>query len=129
MTVTHQRELATFLGSRLVSYNVCLSKALGSINASIFLNQLLYWSGKSRNPNWIYKTVEEMREETGLTKAEQLTAQKLLDSLGIIEVKRKGIPRIRRFRINEKRLYEVCGEFVDKQRKADNQSAEKPPIE
>lgn len=117
MAINHQKELATFLGSRLVSYNVCLSKVVGGITASIFLNQLLYWSGKSSNPDWIYKTVAELQEETGLTPDQQLSAQKRLIELSIIEVKRKGLPPIRRFRINYKRLYEKCREFVDKQQR------------
>lgn len=117
MGIDHQKELATFLGSRLVSYNVCLSKVLGGITASIFLNQLLYWSGKSENPDWIYKKVAESQEETGLTSDQQLTAQKKLVALGIIEVKKKGIPPIRRFKINYERLYKVCSDFVNKQGK------------
>ena len=129
MTVNHQKELATFLGSRLVSYNVCLSKTLGSITASIFLNQLLYWFGKSIDPEWIYKRVEEFQEETGLTPDQQLSAQKRLVALGILEVKRKGVPPTRSFKINHKRLYELCSEFVAKQRKLANQTTEKPTNE
>ncbi len=129
MATTHQKELAAFLGSKLVSYNVYLSEALGSITASIFMNQLLYWSGKSRDPDWIYKTVVEFQEETGLSPDQQLSAQKRLVSLGILEVKRKGVPPKRCFKINQQRLYEVCSKFVSNQGKADNQMAGKQSIE
>ena len=126
MTITHQKHLATILGSRLVSYNVTLSEILGSITASIFLNQLLYWYERGNDREWVYKTVLDFEDETGLTEAQQLSAQKRLVSMGIIEVKRKGSPPKRHFKINVDRLYKVCNDFLAKRQKSGQSNDAKP---
>ena len=116
MTVSHQKQLSRFLGAKTIAYNTLLSEVLGSITASIFLNQLLYWYWQGNDPQWIYKTVLDFQKETGLTKDQQLTAQKLLVAFGIIEVKLKGVPPKRHFKINTNRLHEVCNEFLTSQK-------------
>ena len=50
---------------RPVAYYPSLARCLGSIQAAIFLCQLLYWEDKKQNA-YIYKTSEELEEETGL---------------------------------------------------------------
>lgn len=129
MAVKHQQEIANLLDSKSVSYNPVLSEVLGSINDSIFLSQLLYWHGQGKDPDWIFKTVKEFQKETGLSKNEQLTSQKRLIFLGVLEVKLKGVPPIRHFKVNIERLHQLCRDFRANNGKAANQLAGKPTIE
>jgi len=110
----YQRLVAHILGARLISYNSDLARALGSIKASILLNQLLFWCGKGRDPEWLYKTVKELEEETTLTPKEQIGAIKVCVKLGFIEIKRKGIPPKRYFRIDMDKIVEFMRKFMAK---------------
>ncbi|MBJ6911615.1 hypothetical protein JG661_20320, partial [Vibrio cholerae] len=58
----------------------------------MFLSQSLYWSRRTNESGWFYKTQEEWEEETGLSRREQDSARKRLKSLGIIEEKKQGVP-------------------------------------
>jgi hypothetical protein len=91
---------------RPVAYHPDFAKAIGSVQAALFLSQLLYWSDKGNNDGWIYKTQKEFYEETGLSRYEQETARKKLKKLGILEEKYQGVPRKLYYRINMRKLAE-----------------------
>jgi hypothetical protein len=58
------------------------------------MSQLLFWDGKSHDPNgWIYKTEKEMERETGLTRSYQRRARKVLVGKGVLEEAKRGLPR------------------------------------
>jgi hypothetical protein len=62
--------------------------------AGIFLRQLVYWVGKEHNQEgWIYKTQREMEDETGLSRRHQENARNILISQGVLEERKKGLPR------------------------------------
>lgn len=61
-----------------------LTKFLGSITASAFLSHIMYWSDKTDNALGVYKSCEQITDETGLSKKEQMTARKILRELGLI---------------------------------------------
>lgn len=82
-----------------------LGLALGSVNAGIMLSQLLYWHGKGKKKPWTYKSTEAMRQETGLTRTQQDTAIRLLKKLGVIEVKRMGVPATRHYKVDLEKLH------------------------
>jgi len=69
---------------RPVAYYPSLAKALGGVNVALLLCQLLYWRGKGRYGNKVYKTADDLEEETGLSYREQLAARKKLKALGIL---------------------------------------------
>jgi hypothetical protein len=80
--------LADFLQEigRPIAYYPKLRRITGSTTATIFLCQLIYWSGKQKDPDgWIYKTAAEIEEETGLSEKEQRTARQHLKQRGLIE--------------------------------------------
>lgn len=95
----YQKIIMDVLGTRPISFNPDLSVALGSVTASLFLCQLLYWWKKGRYEDMIWKTVEEMKEETSLSKAQQLHAQRLCVRKGVLKVLYKSIPPKRHFQI------------------------------
>ena len=97
-------ELLRDLG-RPVAYYPALVPVAGSVNASILLCQLLYWDGKQDDPEgWIYKTQDDLREETGLTRAMQEEARDKLRKNGILEEVKRGIPAKLYYRIDQDAL-------------------------
>lgn len=78
---------------RKVIYYPELCPVLGGVNSTIMLCQLLYWCDKGYDPDgWIYKTQADLELETGLSRREQDTARGKLETLGLIQVKRRGVP-------------------------------------
>lgn len=78
-------DLLQDLGEPIV-INPKLSILLNSTNANILLTHLVNCTGKQANEDgWIYKTPEELEDETGLTPSEQKTAREKLKKLGLIE--------------------------------------------
>jgi hypothetical protein len=93
---------------RPVSFYPGLRKITGSTTATLFLCQLIYWNGKQSDPDgWIYKTSDEIEEETGLSYEEQVTARKQLVKLGFIEEQYKRLDHKMLFRIMANRIDEV----------------------
>lgn len=72
------------LAGRPVAYFPQLAEPLGSVNASVLFSHLFYWHDKASNPLGIYRTAEEIKEETGLSVQEQRTARAKLRERGIL---------------------------------------------
>lgn len=67
-----------------VAYYPTLCRVFG-MEESVFIAQLVYWTGKQADADgWIYKTSDEMREETGLSYEQQRRIRRKLmgDSIG-----------------------------------------------
>ncbi len=85
---------------RPVAFYPGLRKITQSTTATLFLCQLIYWMGKGADPDgYIYKSSEEIEEETGLTYDEQRTARKKLVQLGFIEEHYARLEHQIRFRV------------------------------
>lgn len=70
---------------RPVSYYPKMRKLTGSTNATIFFCQFFYWTGKERSGDgWIYKTSDEIEDETGLSYKEQVGAREKLVRAGLL---------------------------------------------
>lgn len=81
-------KLSDFLTTigRPIAFYPGLRKITGSTNATIFLCQFVYWTGKENSKDgWIYKTSNEIEEETGLSYDEQKTARAKLKQAGLIK--------------------------------------------
>ena len=73
-------------------FHVGIAKKLGPNNACLFLEQLIYWTGKERGKDspsdgWIYKSSEEIFEELNITYKEQIGIRELLRKAGILKEK------------------------------------------
>jgi len=79
-----------------VAYYPGLVKYLGSVNAVLFFCQILHHKGKELFPDLgVYKTAQEIEDETGLSSDEQRTARRKLRDLGVlIETERRIEHRI-----------------------------------
>src|SRR5579871_6849967 len=101
MSKQHQNEIGKYFKYRPIAYNPGLAIILGSPNAGILVSQLLYWHGMGKRPDqWIFKTIEEMYQETGMTRDQQDTAIRICKKLGILETKLFGVPAKRHFRLD-----------------------------
>lgn len=87
------------ISERPIAFNPALARIAKSAGAGLFLSQLLYWWGKGRKPDWIYKTIAEIQEETSLTRSEQDRAIRRWKELGVLVVEKRGIPQKRHFKI------------------------------
>lgn len=94
--------LTNFISSmgRVVAYYPNLKKITHSTTATILLCQFFYWIDKSTDNGWIWKTSDEIEEETGLTYNEQKTARDKLVELKFIEEENKRLDHMMRFRVN-----------------------------
>ena len=124
--------IKTIICDKPITYHPAIAKAVGSVNAGIFLSQLLYWTGKGNDPEWIYKTQKEFEDETALSRREQEGARTILGKLGVLEEKRKGIPARLFYRANIDRLIELLSAQRKREQGADPEAdildCTKPPI-
>lgn len=108
-------KVAQFISTvgRPVAYYPIIAQAIGSVKAGVFICQLLYWQGKGKEGEWIYKSRIEMTEETGLSRNEQDTAREVLRKLNIIEEKLKGrAPATTHYKINFSQLNKVVNNYL-----------------
>ena len=89
------------------------------VTAALFLSQMIYWTNRSDDDGWVYKTQEEWEEETGLSRYEQEGARKKLRSIGVLQEKKKGVPA--------RLFYKVDNDILFQALVAANKDAEKPP--
>lgn len=106
-----QRLFFDILGAKPIVFNPDVARIVGSIKAGLFISQILYWSDKGKNPDWIYKTIQEFEEETTLTRREQDNAIKKLKALGILEVELRGNPAKRHFKVNEDEFFGMIQKY------------------
>jgi hypothetical protein len=111
--VNYQKALRNYMGEKPIAYSRGLAKMARSVVAAVFMSQLLHWWGKGGKPGWVYKTIKEMYEETGLTRRQQETAIRIWKKLGGLEVKLMGIPPKRHFKVKWERL-EILATNLDK---------------
>ena len=77
------------LNQKPIAYYPIYRQITGSTTAGILLSQLMYWfSVKDK----FYKTDEEIKKETLLTKKELENAKNKIKKLEFIEISREGIP-------------------------------------
>lgn len=89
-----------FALGRPTVYYPKLNRITGNKNATILLCYLSFWTEHTKDPGgWIYKTREDIQEETLLSRYEQEAARRALRLNKFIEEKRVGVPAQLYFRI------------------------------
>lgn len=86
---------------RPIAYFPGLAKRLGSTNAAILLGQFIYWHDKAQSELGVYKSVDEIEAETGLSYKSQRTARKVLSDLGLVIETEKRLEHRIYFKFNE----------------------------
>jgi len=123
-----QKMILNVLGTRPIAFNADLAHALGSAKAGLLLSQLLFWYGKGKNPDWIWKTIVEFKKETALSRSEQDTAIKICKKYDTIKVERKGIPAKRHFQLNIEKIVELLETYYRGLSENDKQDCKKAAI-
>lgn len=86
-----------------------------NLNTAVMLSEIYseytYWSARNglQEGGWFFSTVENMKNNTGLSKHEQLKACDELKAYGIIKVKYQGLPKKRYFKFDSalcRKLYD-----------------------
>ena len=72
------------IAGKPVAYFPQLVKPLGSVIACILFGHFFYWNDKGCSELGIYRTAEEIEEETGLSVQEQRTARAKLRKCGVL---------------------------------------------
>lgn len=115
MSKNHQQRIGRFFPKQAIAYQPGLSLAFKSLPVGILLSQLLYWHDLGSKPDgWVYKTMTDLKKETGLTRAQQETAIKKCVGFGVIDYKLAGIPATRHFRVNMEALENLLPSLKEK---------------
>jgi len=113
-----KQQVAIELLKRPIAYHPAIAKAFGSVNLALMWSQLYYWSERTTDPDgWIYKSHDEMFEETGLSRREQDTARKLGVSLGVLDDKLAGSPPRIHYKINVDETMDLLDRYIKKTKK------------
>lgn len=98
----------------------------GSIESALFLSQLLFWSDKTTNDGWIYKSYREWKEEIHITRYALDQARKALEGFGILETQLKkvnGGPTVH-YRLNIEAFVEQFNNFIQEKERKEAESIE-----
>lgn len=91
-----------YIPDRPIAFHREYARLGAGITGALLLSQMIHYTRAAGADTWIHKTVEQLEEETGLSRHEQETARKRLKSLGILEEKKQGIPCRTFYRVNIK---------------------------
>ena len=97
-----------------------------SLNTAVMLSEIYteytYWKDRNelQQGGWFFSTIENIYNNTGLSKHQQLVACKELESYGIIKIKYHGIPRKRYFKFDTTTLSKLYSDFVSNSNQAKN---------
>lgn len=99
---------------RPVAYYPELAKHLGGVSSTVLFCQMTYWMDKLTSDLGVYKSVEEISQETGLSYEEQRTARKKLVRLGVLIETNKRLEHRIYFKVDFQRLDEILTQVFEK---------------
>lgn len=88
-----------------------------NLNTAVMLSEIyseyVYWEEHDglQSGGWFYSTIENIRNNTGLSKHQQLVACKELVAYGIIKVKYHGMPKKRYFKFDSEKFDKLYREL------------------
>src|SRR5258708_2706357 len=92
---------------RPIAYLPGVAKFLGGVKACGLFCQLFYWSERTNESGWFWKSQEELADETGLTIDELRAARKELTEKGVLQSRYARIEHRLYFKIDRRRLDEL----------------------
>ncbi|MBO5065616.1 MAG: hypothetical protein J6D06_05810 [Clostridia bacterium] len=96
-----------------------------NLNTAIMLSEIYseytYWKEQNglQKGGWFFSTVENMYNNTGLSKHQQLIACKELEAYGIIKIKYHGMPKKRYFKFDTTNLNNLYSDFLSNSNQTD----------
>lgn len=110
-TLTGQLQLM-LAGQRIIAFYPVFARLGGSVNAGVFLSQLLYWTPRGRETGWVYKTKTEWQDETLLSPKELDRCRDKWRSLGVLSERQgSGTDRTIYYKVNFTALSRRLAEF------------------
>ena len=127
--MTHQpyEMMRALLSDRPIAFHPMLARVFGGVYEALLFQQLAFWSDKGVDPDWIYKTRDQINEETTLNRYQQEQARASLRKLGVINEERRGLPARIQYRVNWERVYALLHEHRAVGRPSTNKMAEDGP--
>ena len=95
-----------------IAYYPKLAKPLGGVSSAILFSQLFYWQDKATSELGVYKTRDELEDETGLSHNEQRTAIKKLSDRGVLIVTEKRLVHKTYYKIDNETVNKVLSDFA-----------------
>ena len=95
------------------AYYPKLAKLLGGVNPAVLFSQLFYWQDKATSDLGVYKTRDELEEETGLSHNEQRTAIRKLQEKGVLIVTEKRLGHKTFYKIDNGKVNEILAKFAE----------------
>ncbi len=90
-------EILKKLNHRPIAYYPVYEKLMGGAESGVVLSQLMYWLSKKDK---IYKTNQELENETGLNKYQIRKAKKQIKQIPFLSITKEGIPPKTFYEIN-----------------------------
>ena len=113
---------------RPVAYYPGMARALGDMKESVFVCQMAYWKDKGDDPEgWIYKTAEEIEQETALSYKEQTGARDGLKGKGLLEEYYARTEHKMYFRVNWDAVNNLWDEYSQKEHLTKSKMPKHPP--
>ena len=98
---------------RPIAYQPIVAKAFDSVTLAILWCQFYYWSERTNDPDgWVYKTRDDVFDETGLGRKQQETARKIGAKLGVMESIRMGEKGVMHYRVDIEKAKEVIEKYI-----------------
>ncbi|KDN11122.1 MULTISPECIES: hypothetical protein [Gilliamella] len=95
------------------AYYPKLAKPLGGVSPAVLFSQLFYWQDKATSDLGVYKTRDELEDETGLSHNEQRTAIKKLKEKGVLIVTEKRLEHKTFYKIDNEKVNQVLSDFAN----------------
>ena len=88
-----------------------------NVNCALFLSQCVHWQKYTKDEfdGWFCRTIDQFKEETGLSRKEQDAVKKVLISKGIISTERRGAPAKLWITINTDTLYQLLTDAINEE--------------
>ena len=106
--------------SRKIAVYRSLIDIIGDFNTAVYLSQFIYWNRKGtllvENNGFVYKSVADIFEETGLTLKMQARCRNILKEFDFIEIKQEkvfGKGAKLSIKLNDKAIYSRLGEYYN----------------
>ena len=74
------------------------------VHGALFLSQAVFWSKRSKDDGFFYKTRDDWEEETGLSRRQQENARTELKRLGILREEQRGTRRAIHYQVDGDRI-------------------------
>lgn len=127
-TLAQQLALLRALADRPLTLPPIFVHITGSITAGLLLRQVLYWMGRTQDPEgWFYKRLPEFQDEMCMGEKEFLNARAVLKRLKLLQDERRGVPPVVWFRADLPAVLEAVNKRLNGESNSGKKEDSIPP--